>query len=151
MASQIMVGGAKFQELVIEWSKKSTNLYTVVFAIIIAVWALYSNKMSADVRWQLSTTPGRLLLLLLLYIVYNLYGWTIALLFTIAIALTWASRPIYKPAKEGFNDVKSTEASCNQWFVEKVLHQTPTKIVEDRVETTAIDEDTPTTTERTSK
>ena len=148
-----MVGGAKFQESVIEWSKKSINLYMVVFSIIIAVWALYANKLPADVRWQLSTTPGRLLLLLLLYIVYNLCGWTVALLFTIAIALTWAARPIYKPAsvKEGFNDVKSTETSGNRWFVEKVLHQRPKKIVEDRIETSAVDEDTPAVTGRTSK
>jgi len=136
-----MVGGAKFQESVIEWSKKSTNLYTVVFTALIAVWALYAAKLPALARWQLSSTAGRLLLLLLLYIVYELCGWTIALLFTIAIALTWAARPLFIRQVEGFNDVKSTEVSSNLWFVEKTLHQNPKKIVEDRIDTMAVDED----------
>ena len=149
---QTMVGGAKFQESVLEWSKKSTNLYTIVFAALIAVWALYANKLPALARWQLSSTAGRLLLLVLLYIVYNLCGWTVALIFTVAIALTWAARPIFmSPVSEGFNDVKSTEAGPTRWLVEKVLHQNPKKIVEDRVDTMAVDEDTPTVAGRSSR
>jgi len=149
-----MVGGAKFQESVIEWTKKSTNLYTFVFSVLIAVWALYAAKLPALARWQLSSTAGRLLLLLLLYIVYDLCGWTIALIFTIAIALTWAARPLFVPANvssEGFANMKKTKASEEKWFVEKVLHQNPKEIVEDRVDTTAVDEDTPTVAGRTSK
>jgi hypothetical protein len=146
-----MVGGAKFQESVIEWSKKSTNLYTFVFAVLIAVWALYAAKLPALARWQLSSTAGRLLLLLLLYIVYDMCGWTVALIFTIAVALTWAARPLFVPADEGFANMKTTDASAQKWFVEKVLHQNPKKIVEDRIDTIAVEEDSPTVTSRTSK
>lgn len=151
--SGVMVGGAKFQESVIEWSKKSTNLYTFVFAVLIAVWALYAAKLPALARWQLSSTAGRLLLLLLLYIVYDLCGWTVALIFTIAIALTWAARPLFVPVSldEGFANIKTTKASKEKWFVEKVLHQQPKEIVEDRIDTMAVDEDTETVTGRTSK
>lgn len=141
----IMVGGAKFQESVLEWSKKSTNLYTVVFAALIISWALYADKLPTIARWQLSTTVGRLLLLLLLYVVYELCGWTVALIFTIAVALTWAARPIFMPVdlvSEGFNDMKSTEAGPTRWFVEKILHQNPKKIVEDRIDTMAINDNT---------
>jgi hypothetical protein len=150
-----MVGGAKFQESVIEWSKKSTNLYTFVFAVLVAVWALYAAKLPALARWQLSSTAGRLLLLLLLYIVYTLCGWTVALIFTIAIALTWAARPLFVPSdassKEGFANMKVTKASKDKWFVEKVLHQKPTEIVEDRIDTMAVENVSPTATGRTSK
>lgn len=139
----IMIGGAKFQESVLEWSKKSTNLYTVVFAALIIAWALYADKLPTIARWQLSTTVGRLLLLLLLYVVYELCGWTVALIFTIAVALTWAARPIFMPLmSEGFNDMKSTEASPTRWFVERVLHQNPKKIVEDRIDTMAVNDNT---------
>ena len=138
-----MIGGAKFQESVLEWSKKSTNLYTVVFAALIIAWALYADKLPTIARWQLSTTVGRLLLLLLLYVVYELCGWTVALIFTIAVALTWAARPIFMPLmSEGFNDMKSTEASPTRWFVERVLHQNPKKIVEDRIDTMAVNDNT---------
>jgi hypothetical protein len=149
-----MVGGAKFQESVIEWSKKSTNLYTFVFAVLIAVWALYAAKLPALARWQLSSTAGRLLLLLLLYIVYSLCGWTVALIFTIAIALTWAARPLFVPANftsEGFANMKVTKASKDKWFVEKVLHQKPKEIVEDRIDTMAVENDTAKVAGRTSK
>jgi hypothetical protein len=152
--SGVMVGGAKFQESVIEWSKKSTNLYTFVFAVLIAVWALYAAKLPALARWQLSSTAGRLLLLLLLYIVYSLCGWTVALIFTIAIALTWAARPLFVPANftsEGFANMKVTKASKDKWFVEKVLHQKPKEIVEDRIDTMAVENDTAKVAGRTSK
>ena len=147
-----MVGGAKFQDSVIEWSKKSTNLYTFVFAVLLAVWALYAAKLPALARWQLSSTVGRLLLLLLLYIVYDLCGWTVALIFTIAVALTWAARPLFIPvdAPEGFANMKTTKASKHKWFIEKVLHQKPKAIVEDRIDTMAVDGDTP-NSGRTSK
>jgi hypothetical protein len=159
--SGVMVGGAKFQESVIEWSKKSTNLYTFVFAVLVAVWALYAAKLPALARWQLSSTAGRLLLLLLLYIVYSLCGWTVSLIFTIAIALTWAARPLFVPANdgsldnsnetEGFANMKVTKASKEKWFVEKVLHQKPKEIVEDRIDTMAVENVSPTRTGRTSK
>ncbi len=86
-------------------------------------------------------------------------GWEMALLFTIAIALVWAARPVFKPTGmegvgqgvEGFNDMKNTKATKHKWFVEKTLHENPKNIVEDRVNTSAIDEDIATTTGRTSK
>jgi hypothetical protein len=152
-SSPVMVGGAKFQDTVLEWSKQSLNLYTIVFAALIIVWALFVDKLPSYSRWQLSSTPGRLLLLLLLYIVHNTYGWTMALIFTIAVALTWASRPILIPSSftEGFNDMKYSEAGPHRWFVEKTLHQYPKAIIEDRIKTLAVEEDSPTVSGRTSK
>jgi hypothetical protein len=150
-SSPVMVGGAKFQDTIIEWSKQSLNLYTIVFAALIMVWALFVDKIPAYARWQLSSSAGRLLLLLLLYIVYNVYGWTIALIFTIAIALTWSSRPILIPPSEGFNDMKYSEAGPHKWFIEKTLHQSPKAIIEDRVQTFAVEDNPSSGTGRTSK
>jgi hypothetical protein len=58
---------------------------------------------------------------------------------TIAIALTWAVRPLTKPTQiveEGF-DVKKTNVSSPRWFVEKVLNENPKDIIEDRIVTEA--------------
>jgi hypothetical protein len=150
-SSPVMVGGAKFQDTIIEWSKQSLNLYTIVIASLIMVWALFVDKLPAYARWQLSSTPGRLLLLLLLYVVYTVYGWTVALLFTIAVSLTWSSRPILIPPSEGFNDMKYSEAGAHKWFVEKTLHQHPKAIIEDRIQTFPVEDNSPTGTGRTSK
>jgi len=158
-----MVGGAKLQDSVLEWSKKSLNLYSTVFLVILVIGVLFADKLPMEARWQLSTTAGRLLLLLLLYITNLVCGWQAALLFTIAIALVWAARPVFKPVAvpdvslgsgqghEGFNDMKTTGAAKHKWFVEKTLHENPKAIVEDRVNTSAVEDDNLVTTSRTSK
>ena len=137
-----MIGGAKFQKNFLEWSKQSTQLFMSVLVVILSVWIIFADKLSLLTRWQLSTTVGRLLLLLLLYMFYVLGGWEVAFIFTIAIALTWASRPLLKPVEvtEGYSDVKETKAAPHRWFVEKTLHENPVSVVEDRVETAAIQE-----------
>lgn len=157
-----MVGGAKLQESVLEWSKKSLNLYSTVFLVLLMISILFADKLPMEARWQLSTTAGRLLLLLLLYIINLVCGWQAALIFTIAIALVWAARPVFKPVgvpdlgvegfgQEGFNDMKTTDATKHKWFVEKTLHENPKEIVEDRINTSAVQDDTLVRTGRTSK
>jgi len=171
-----MVGGAKLQESVLEWSKKSLNLYSTVLMVVIIIAALFADKLPMMARWQLSTTPGRLLLILLLYIIHMTCGWPMALLFTIAIALVWAARPVFKPTGtegvggsvggsvegfsganaprpgvEGFNDMKSTKATKHKWFIEKTLHENPKVIVEDRINTSAVEGESFVASQRTSK
>jgi predicted membrane protein len=134
-----MIGGAKFQQTVLDWSKQSNSLFLSVFSVILVVFAIFGDKLPPVVRWQLSTTVGRLFLLILLYIIYVLGGWELALLFTIIIALIWSMRPLLLPSmKEGFRDMKKTRASRPKWFVETVLEENPLEIVEDRVETLAV-------------
>lgn len=155
----VMVGGAKFQGEVTEWFSQSKNLFTVIFYAIIIVWAGFADKIPAVWRWQLSTTIGRLLLLLLLWCVYLVGGFIPALLFTLAICMTWANRPLFKPSGqglgqglEGFNDsVKTTKVPKNRWFVEKALLETPKEIVEDRVDTEAVSENFQVGNARTSR
>ena len=174
-STPIMVGGAKLQESVLEWSKKSLNLYSTVFLVLLMIAVLFADKLPMEARWQLSTTAGRLLLLLLLYIINLVCGWQAALIFTIAIALVWAARPVFKPVGipdlvlngsaqgfgqgstaprlgvEGFNDMKTSDATKHKWFVEKTLHENPKAIVEDRINTSAVQDDTLVRTGRTSK
>lgn len=149
-----MVGGAKFQQEVLDWTKQSSHLYITVSCALIFMWAVYAEKIPAAWRWQLSTTIGRTLLLLLLYIVYMLAGWIPALLFAIAIAMTWANRPLQKPAgvKEGFdNRIVMDVAGKDMWFAEKVIGGDPQEIVQDRVDTDAVQSNNQRGNSRTSK
>ena len=156
-SQKVMMGGAKFQQAVLDWTKQSNHLYLTVLGSVIFMWAVYAEKLPEVWRWQLSTTIGRLLLLLVLYIVYILAGWIPALLLGIAIALTWANRPLYKPMSvkgqlEGFNsNIKVTDIETNKWFVEKVLKESPRRIIQDRVVTSAVQEDNATGSGRTSR
>jgi hypothetical protein len=148
-----MVGGAKFQQEVLDWTKQSSHLYITVACALIFMWAVYSEKIPTAWRWQLSTTIGRTLLLLLLYIVYMLAGWIPALLFAIAIAMTWANRPLYKPleVREQFDNIKVTDITSKKWFVEKVLYEEPKSIIQDRISTQAIQDDYASSAGRTSR
>ena len=149
----LMIGGAKFQKNFLDWSKQSAQLFMSVLVVILSVWIIFADKLPLLTRWQLSTTVGRLLLLLLLYVSYVLAGWEVAFIFTIAIALTWASRPLLKPVEmtEGYSDVKESKAAPHRWFVEKTLHENPVSVVEDRVETVAVQDNSSSPTSRTSR
>lgn len=151
---KIQMGGAKFQQQVLDWTQQSNHLYLTVLFVMIFMWAVYSEKIPMQYRWQLNTTLGRLLLLIILHIVFLLGGWIPALLFAIAIAMTWANRPLYKPAvvQEGFGDnIKVTDADPHMWFVEKALKENPQRIVQDRIQTFAVQEDNTAGSSRTSK
>uniref|UniRef100_A0A6C0KLD6 Uncharacterized protein n=1 Tax=viral metagenome TaxID=1070528 RepID=A0A6C0KLD6_9ZZZZ len=156
-SSKIMVGGAKFQQAVLDWTKQSNHLYLTVLSAVIFMWAVYAEKLPEVWRWQLSTTIGRLLLLLLLYVVHMLAGWVPALLFAIAIGLTWANRPLYKPIAvkeqlEAFqSNIKVTDVETKKWFVEKVLKENPQRIIQDRVFTSAVQDDNASGSGRTSR
>lgn len=151
--SKIMVGGAKLKSSILEWSKQSNHLFSYVFMAGILLYSIYAEKLPAEYRWQLSTTIGRLLLLLVLYILYLMAGFIPALIFAIGIAITWANRPLYKPRTiEGFApDQKTSDAGSHKWFVERVLHENPSHIVEDRVDTRPVQDDTQYSNSRTSR
>jgi len=149
-----MVGGAKFQKDVLDWTKQSSHLYITVACSLIFMWAIYSEKLPPAWRWQLSTSIGRVLLLILLYLIYMLAGWLPALLFAIAIAMTWANRPLQKPAgvKEGFNNTVVTDVGDKKlWFIEKVLSENPQRIVQSHIDTQAVQDDSGKGSTRTSK
>lgn len=155
---KVQMGGAKFQQQVLAWTQQSNHLYMTVLFVVIFMWAVYSEKIPMQYRWQLNTTLGRLLLLIILHIVFLLGGWIPALLFAIAIAMTWANRPLYKPLEEGnsriegFGDnIKVTDADPHMWFVEKALKENPQRIVQDRIQTFAVQEDNTAGSSRTSK
>jgi hypothetical protein len=151
MADAVMVGGAKFQKTFLDWSKQSTQLFMTVLIVLLVVWITFANKLSLVTRWQLSSTLGRLLLLLLLYIFYILGGWEVAFIFTLAIAITWASKPLLKPLEEGYSEMKESKAAPHKWFVEMVLHENPVAVVEDRVETTSVQDNSAASSTRTSR
>ena len=157
-----MVGGAKLHQAILDWSKQSNHLLLAVFGAAILLYATYAEQLPLTWRYQLSTPVGRALLLVLLYVVYILAGWIPALLFAIGIAITWSNRPLAKPSQikdaswgnvsEGFNsNVKVSEAQNKMWFVEKVLKENPKRIVEDRVDTMAVQDDSSTGNSRTSR
>lgn len=114
------------------------SLFMVVFISVLIVWTCFTDKIPAEIRYQLSTTPGRLLSLALLYTVYTFFGFLPALLFTMATALTWSNRPLSKPVEGFLSSIKKTPVEGKRWFVERILGEHPEEIREDRVDTDSV-------------
>lgn len=148
-ALPVMVGGGNLKIAVFEWLKQSSSLLNIVFGTALLMFAVYADKLPLTLRYQLSTTIGRSLLILLLYVVYMIGGWIPALLFAIGIALVWANRPL--AYKEGFQNQKLSLADEHKWFVEKALEETPEGVIETQVSTKAVQDNSETGNSRTSK
>jgi hypothetical protein len=154
-------GGAKLHAAFADWSKQSMTLFTTLFIVVLLVFAAYADQLPATIRWQLSSPLGRLLMIILLFVVYEIGGWIPALLFTIGITLLWSNRPlahIPETTTEGFQGRGDRQAGQKRikvqgarWFVEEVLHESPKEIEEDRVYTQAVQEDTYSPNTRTSR
>jgi hypothetical protein len=115
-----------------------TSLFMGVFISVLIVWTCFTDKLPAGVRYQLSSTAGRLLSIALLYAIYTFVGFIPALLFTMAIALTWSNRPLTKPVEGFLSSIKKTPVEGNRWFVERALGEHPEEIREDRVDTDSV-------------
>jgi hypothetical protein len=146
----VMVGGGNLKSAVFDWFKQSSSIMNVVIGTALLMFAVYADKIPITLRYQLSTVPGRALLLIVLYVVHSFGGWIPALLFSIGIALVWANRPLAIP-KEGFQNVKVSPADEHKWFVEKALDESPEGVVEDRVNTRAVQDNSDSGNSRTSK
>ena len=135
-----MIGGAKLQEAFFSWSKQSEFLFLSVLSFILIVMASFADKMPMKVLQQASTLPGRLLLLLLLYIMYSVGGDIPAILFAVVIALLWANKPLGGSVEGFWDGVKKTyiNKASHKWFSERLLKENKSEIVEDRVDTDAV-------------
>jgi hypothetical protein len=135
-----MIGGAKLQEAFFSWSKQSEFLFLSVLSFILIILASFADKVPMKLLQQSSTLPGRLLLLLLLYIVHSVGGDIPAILFAIVIALLWANKPLGGSVEGFWDGVKKTYINKNshKWFSERLLKENKREIVEDRVDTDAV-------------
>jgi hypothetical protein len=115
-----------------------STLFMGVLGSVLIVWTCFADKVPAQIRMQLSSTAGRLLSVALLYAVYTFLGFLPALLFTMAIALTWSTRPLSKPVEGFLSSIKRTPVKGNLWFVERALGENPEEIREDRVVTDSV-------------
>ena len=115
-----------------------TPLFMAVFVTLLVVWTCFTDKIPVEIRYQLSSTAGRLLSLAVLYAIYTFVGFLPALLFTMAIALTWSNRPLTKPVEGFLSSIKKTPVEGKRWFVERVLGEHPEEIREDRVDTDSV-------------
>jgi hypothetical protein len=154
-----MIGGAAFRTSFTAWLAQSSNLYYSVTLVLLIVAALFSDKIPTLYKAQLNTVVGRSLMILLLAILITVTpgrgGWILGVVSVLVIALILApSKQALPPSnngvkgglrarsagEEGFAGdvfVSREVPTKNRWLVEKILHEHPERIEEDRIITRA--------------
>ena len=97
---------------------------------------VYVRQIPASVLIQLNRIIGRIFLFAITLVVADMYSWTYGVMMALLAILILATNPRI----EGFEDTTDIKLVINpkRWFIEKVLNEHPSGIAEDKVTTTAI-------------
>jgi len=136
-APPVMKGGVR--EIVLDFSKKQMGYIELIAAVLLVLGIVFPANIPGEIRKQASTAVGRLLLfgILLAILVYS--KWTYGVLFAVFIAVLLSTRS----AKEGFMSDYSFQIvdDKKKWFVEEVLNENPVAIRDEKVDTSAVQDD----------
>jgi hypothetical protein len=146
-----MKGGAR--EQLLDIVKKYAQPLNVYVGIVLVLAITYIGQIPKSVAFRANTTLGRLVLFALTIVIADTYSWIYALLMALFTVLIIAVAP--RTLKEKFQemngdvDVKIVNQK-ERWWSEEVLKEDPLGIEEDKVKTTAIQDNTNASSSATS-
>ena len=146
-----MKGGAREQMLDIV--KKYAQPLNVYVGIVLVLAITYIGQIPTSVTFRANSTLGRLILFTLTIIIADTYSWIYGLLMALFTVLIIAVAP--RTLKEKFQNVNGDVdvklvSQKKRWWSEEVLKEDPLGIEEDKVRTTAIQDNTNTSSSTTS-
>jgi len=135
----VMKGGAR--EHMIDIIKKYAQPLNVYVGIILVLAITYIGQIPKSIAFRANTLLGRLFLFVLTIVIADTYSWIYALLMALFSVLIIAVAP--RTLKEAFQDVSSDinvklVSQKKKWWSEEVLKEDPLGLEEDRVKTSAI-------------
>jgi hypothetical protein len=134
-----MKGGAR--EHTIDIIKKYAQPLNLYVGIILVLAITYIGQIPKSIAFRANTLLGRLFLFVLTIVIADTYSWIYALLMALFSVLIIAVAP--RTLKEAFQDVSSDinvklVSQKKKWWSEEVLKEDPLGLEEDRVKTSAI-------------
>ena len=134
-----MKGGAR--EHTIDIIKKYAQPLNLYVGIILVLAITYIGQIPKYIAFRANTLLGRLFLFVLTIVIADTYSWIYALLMALFSVLIIAVAP--RTLKEAFQDVSSDinvklVSQKKKWWSEEVLKEDPLGLEEDRVKTSAI-------------
>ena len=135
----VMKGGAR--EHMIDIIKKYAQPLNIYVGIILVLAITYIGQIPKSIAFRANTLLGRLFLFVLTIVIADTYSWIYALLMALFSVLIIAVAP--RTLKEAFQDVSSDinvklVSQKKKWWSEEVLKEDPLGLEEDRVKTSAI-------------
>ena len=131
---KVMSGGAK--EHLIDMIKKYTQPLSLYVGLVLVMGVVYVRQIPAAILVQLNRIIGRIFLFAITLVFADMYSWTFGIMMALLAILILA----INPRIEGFEDSTDIKMVTDgkRWFIEKVLNEHPSGLVEDKVKTTAI-------------
>jgi hypothetical protein len=145
----ILKGGAR--EHMLDILKKYAQPLNVYIGIILVLLITYIGQIPKWLTFRANTFVGRLVLFTLTIIIADTYSWIYALLMAIFAVLCIALSP---RTLEGFQDKPAIDIKLvnqkKKWWSEEVLKEDPLGLEEDRVVTSAIQDNSNASNSNTS-
>ena len=131
-----MKGGVR--DILVDFSKKQSAHIEILFILLLGLGIVFPSGISRELTKQLTTLPGRIVLFATLVAILNYTSWIYGLLFALFAGILLSSRPV-----EGFMSEFTFQPVTDKkkWFVEDVLNEKPEGIREDKVITSAVQDD----------
>lgn len=142
-----MKGGAR--EHILDILKKYAQPLNIYIGIILVLAITYIGQIPKSFAFRANTLLGRLLLFTLTIVIADTYSWIYALLMALFTVLIISVAP--RTLNEKFQDIDIKLVSQKKrWWSEEVLKEDPLGVEEDRVKTTAIQDNSNTSNSSTS-
>jgi hypothetical protein len=150
----VMKGGAK--EHIMDVVKKYAQPLNVYIGILLVLGIAYVRQIPKSVSFAANSIIGRLFLFALTIIIADTYSWIYALLMALFTVLIIAVSP--RTLKENFVNNMSDNGDVDlklvgqkkRWWSEEILHENPLGIEDDKVRTSAIQDNSNTSSSTTS-
>ena len=141
-----MVGGAK--EHIIDLLKKYAQPLSIYIGIALVLGITYIGQIPDSITYRVNTSLGRFVLFWIAIGIADTYSWIYALLMSLFAVLVIAVSP--RNLSEGFQDNIQMVTQNKKWWSEKVLGENPLGIEDDKVKTSAIQDNTNSSNSTTS-
>ena len=136
------------QQLLLGYLENTKQTQSILLYIFITLMIVFKDQIPPSVYIQADSLLGRIFILISVYFVTSYYGWILGLLYAIAYALLLGlPNQRSTTVTEGFGSGGETSLqvipSAKKWLVEKILHENPVAIEEEKVVTSPVQNDGP--------
>jgi hypothetical protein len=144
MNTEVQLGGVR--ESLVDFLQKTKMFQSLLLYIIFTIMIVFKNQIPPYIYEQADSFLGRLLAVFVVTLVTVQYDWILGLLAAVAVALL-LGLPRASSVTEGFGSGGETAVqvipTSKKWFVERALHENPVAIEEEKVVTSAVQNDSP--------
>jgi len=128
---------------VMDFVEKSKPSVMIFLYIGLTLLVIFNDAIPREVHDLLDSFIGRVIAAALVVFVTYEYGWVLGLFAALTVGLLLGTN--YTVIKEGFGSGGESSVqlipTSKKWFIEQVLHENPVAINEEKVNTTAIQDE----------